>query len=720
MTTGAAVNEVNKVGGCNDDGEVGACCFLWAFVVFRVRSSFLVVGACHNSWVGWALVVFRVRSSFLMVGACQNSWVGWALVAFRMCSGWALVCCCGEDGGMGWLGKHTYYLPMTWQRHGRRPSFLARHSAYPYVCMGAIVVRGMGVPFLVSGSDVAWAVSTVGGVDGRRRRRWAVSMVGGVVYSPVDSTGLHWTAEISIIGLQWTPVNSDWTLSPLDWDWTLKSGWQSMDWALYQPIWPGKRVTGIQWSPLESIWITWGMVKTSTNSTKAIFEVRLKDDNRIVDMKEDLLKGNPLVLAYLWQNAPSKLKQDLSAIAKPSIAASSFQTAESSTHVNTPSSASLTALLDNAHIGALQPNSVEERHNVDEPGALANVISGVQPDKSQGRNSTPQSSETLSCSGSEPHNSVDGLDSTPDGLGDTLAAQNIIPSNDQGSSPSRPSSGAQRNRSSQSNNRDNLDIPQRNANCLAATRGRRKRPHQEVEPVENEWDLPMMMIECLQSVMAKNQGLTRQLERGCMDIFSQYNEVQGIHPMDYEQALPSIQAVIPDERCLKRRKIELGLLSGNIAKLECILDGKMLANELKVLVNENGKMTDCLAFSSSDTGDMVSLLVEQNDIQNFFETYLHVTPNGDSLSCLSGGILFQRLRTLHSSTYSSWTPDGLRRTPDGLLLFIQIFSLVATQPNWSPGPPFGLHGLHLITQSTSQTPYGVQKEPEKKNAMTGN
>ena len=176
-----------------------------------------------------------------------------------------------------------------------------------------------------------------------------------------------------------------------------------------------------------------------------------------------------MVLAYLQQNAPSKLKQHLSTIAKPSITAASFQTAESSTHVNTPSSASLTVLLDNAHIGALQPNSVEEQRNVDEPGALANVISGVQPDNSQERNSAPQSSQTLGCSGSEPHNSVDGLDSTPDSLGDTLAAQNIVPSNNQGSSPSRPSSGAQQNRSSQSNNRDNLDIPQRNANCLAAT-----------------------------------------------------------------------------------------------------------------------------------------------------------------------------------------------------------------------------------------------------------
>jgi hypothetical protein len=25
-----------------------------------------------------------------------------------------------------------------------------------------------------------------------------------------------------------------------------------VDWALHQPIWPGKRATGIHWSPLES------------------------------------------------------------------------------------------------------------------------------------------------------------------------------------------------------------------------------------------------------------------------------------------------------------------------------------------------------------------------------------------------------------------------------------------------------------------------------------
>ena len=37
--------------------------------------------------------------------------------------------------------------------------------------------------------------------------------------------------------------------SPLDWDWTLKSGLESsgspVDWAMYQPVWPGK-------SPVES------------------------------------------------------------------------------------------------------------------------------------------------------------------------------------------------------------------------------------------------------------------------------------------------------------------------------------------------------------------------------------------------------------------------------------------------------------------------------------
>ena len=59
-----------------------------------------------------------------------------------------------------------------------------------------------------------------------------------------------------------------WTLSPLDWDWTQKSGLQStgspvessgldwtglpVDWALYQPVWPGKNPlesTGVHWSP---------------------------------------------------------------------------------------------------------------------------------------------------------------------------------------------------------------------------------------------------------------------------------------------------------------------------------------------------------------------------------------------------------------------------------------------------------------------------------------
>jgi len=117
--------------------------------------------------------------------------------------------------------------------------------------------------------------------------------------------------------------------------------------------------------------------------------------------------------------------------------------------------------------------------------------------------------------------------------------------------------------------------------------------------------------------------------------------------MDYEHALPSFQVVVPNEPYPKRRKIELGLLSRNIAKLEGILDGKILADELECLVNENGKMTNRLAFTSSETGNMVSLLIEQNDVQNFFETYLHVAPDGDSLSCLSGGILFQRL--IHST-----------------------------------------------------------------------
>ena len=62
-----------------------------------------------------------------------------------------------------------------------------------------------------------------------------------MISNTLDFTGLHWTS--------------------LDWDWTPKSGlqssvgpvdWTGLDWTLHQPIWPGKRATGIQWSPLES------------------------------------------------------------------------------------------------------------------------------------------------------------------------------------------------------------------------------------------------------------------------------------------------------------------------------------------------------------------------------------------------------------------------------------------------------------------------------------
>ena len=68
------------------------------------------------------------------------------------------------------------------------------------------------------------------------------STMHGIVSSPVESSGFHQT-----------PVDFDLTLSQLDSDWTLKSGLQSsgspVDWALYQPIWPGKMGTGVHWIP---------------------------------------------------------------------------------------------------------------------------------------------------------------------------------------------------------------------------------------------------------------------------------------------------------------------------------------------------------------------------------------------------------------------------------------------------------------------------------------
>ncbi|EDR07318.1 uncharacterized protein LACBIDRAFT_328210 [Laccaria bicolor S238N-H82] len=87
-------------------------------------------------------------------------------------------------------------------------------------------------------------------------------------------------------GIHWNPLDSDWTHSPVDWDWTQESGWESsgtpvgvqwtgLDWTGLQ--WTGHSAsqsglvrgplesTGIHWSPLESIWITWGRVKTSNH-----------------------------------------------------------------------------------------------------------------------------------------------------------------------------------------------------------------------------------------------------------------------------------------------------------------------------------------------------------------------------------------------------------------------------------------------------------------------
>ncbi|KIJ90429.1 hypothetical protein K443DRAFT_34253, partial [Laccaria amethystina LaAM-08-1] len=50
-------------------------------------------------------------------------------------------------------------------------------------------------------------------------------------------------------------LDSDWT-HKIQWessglDWT-RLDWSPVDWVSHQPIWPGKRATGIHWSPLES------------------------------------------------------------------------------------------------------------------------------------------------------------------------------------------------------------------------------------------------------------------------------------------------------------------------------------------------------------------------------------------------------------------------------------------------------------------------------------
>jgi hypothetical protein len=93
-----------------------------------------------------------------------------------------------------------------------------------------------------------------------------------LVFHPVQSSGLHWTADISIMFviiqsiIQWTPVDSDWTLSPLDFHWTLKSGLQS---SLSPVDWTGLDSSGLgippatlawregHWNPLESTGVHW-------------------------------------------------------------------------------------------------------------------------------------------------------------------------------------------------------------------------------------------------------------------------------------------------------------------------------------------------------------------------------------------------------------------------------------------------------------------------------
>ncbi|EDR01425.1 uncharacterized protein LACBIDRAFT_333306 [Laccaria bicolor S238N-H82] len=83
---------------------------------------------------------------------------------------------------------------------------------------------------------------------------WALSLVlgpsfhaGGVVIVSVGVVRRDDMAHPQSTGLgldsgKWLAVQ--WESSGLD--------WTPVDWAFCQPIWPGKRATGIHWSPLES------------------------------------------------------------------------------------------------------------------------------------------------------------------------------------------------------------------------------------------------------------------------------------------------------------------------------------------------------------------------------------------------------------------------------------------------------------------------------------
>ncbi|EDR09344.1 uncharacterized protein LACBIDRAFT_326066 [Laccaria bicolor S238N-H82] len=77
-------------------------------------------------------------------------------------------------------------------------------------------------------------------------------------------TIFHWTGT-GLRKVAGSPVGVQWT--GLD--------WTPVDWAFCQPIWPGKRATGIHWNPLESTGVHMDYVGEGKDLPEGIEEARI-------------------------------------------------------------------------------------------------------------------------------------------------------------------------------------------------------------------------------------------------------------------------------------------------------------------------------------------------------------------------------------------------------------------------------------------------------------
>ncbi|EDR05478.1 uncharacterized protein LACBIDRAFT_329787 [Laccaria bicolor S238N-H82] len=145
------------------------------------------------------------------------------------------------------------------------------------------------------------------------RKCWRWRHWRGVVKGGGGGGGREWDGHGSVTMLQIEDVMIWYALNPLDWDWTQESGWQSsrspldwtgldwtpVDWAFCQPIWPGKRATGIHWNPLESTGVHMDYVE----------EVWIQVQKHQVLKKQNEIQSGKIVDAELEDSVDPSLKK---------------------------------------------------------------------------------------------------------------------------------------------------------------------------------------------------------------------------------------------------------------------------------------------------------------------------------------------------------------------------------------------------------------------------